>query len=134
MSGIRESRTPGWPRWGTLEPSKVVRRRGEIAVGSMVFVRDENSRVYLDQNSSPEPRHFFVPREVLGETSRSWLVGYAFSPDKHPKSAPIGLYGLDDVEDALWVQTHARRLADRVRSLKDADLLRAIAKIAGFEP
>lgn len=134
MSGIREDHAPTWPRWGSLEPSKAVRRRAEISVGSVVLIHDVNNRVYLQRNGGPDARHFFVPREVIGETSRSWLVGWPGRADKHPKASPAGLYGLDDVEDALWVREHSYRLGQHIGRINDADLLRQIAKLAGFEP
>ncbi|MBD3844234.1 hypothetical protein IED13_00890 [Bosea sp. SSUT16] len=134
MSGIRETQAPAWPRWGSLEPGKAVRRRSDIYVGCVVFIHDVNNRVYLRQHSGPDPRHFFVPREVIGETSRSWIVGWSGRGEKHPKGAPVHLFGLDDVEDALWVSEHSYRLSQHISRIRDADLLRAIAKLAGFTP
>jgi len=135
LVGIRETPAPVWPRWGSLDPAKAVRRRAEIVVGSVVLIYDLNNRVYLNRSSGPDPRHHFVAREVVGETTRSWLVGWSNGrSDKHPKSDPGGLYGLDDVEDALWVREHSYRLGQRVGQIRDAEVLRAIAKLAGFEP
>lgn len=131
MSGIREI---AWPRWGSLEPSKAVRRRSEIIVGCVVFIYDVNTRVYPNRSAGPAPRHFFVPREVIGETSRSWVVGWPGRGDKHPKAAPAWLYGLDDVEDALWVNEHSYRLSQHISRIKDADQLREIARMTGFKP
>lgn len=126
--------TKPWPDYGSLDPSKAVRRRSEIAVGSVVFVHDQNHRVYTDRNGGPNPRYHYRPERVIGETSRSWLVGWGHRPDKHPKADPCGLYGLDDVEDALWVSTQRYRIARAIEVIRDADMLRAVAKLIDFEP
>lgn len=132
--GIREDQAPDWPRWGSLDPSKAANRRSEIAVGKVVFVHDVNSRVYTRRNGGPDYRHQFVPREVVGETSRSWLVGWSHRYGKHPKADPQWLFGLEDVEDAIWRNQHAYRIGQHVGSIRDVDLLRKIAEITGFKP
>lgn len=131
---MSETKAPIWPDYGSLDASKAVRRRADISVGAVVFVHDVNRRVYTGKNSGPNPRYHFRPERVVGETKRSWLVGVAFRPDKHPKASPSGLYGLDDVEDALWADSYAYHIGSRVGRLRDPEMLRAIAKLIGFEP
>lgn len=129
-----DKQLPPWPEYGSFDPNKVIRRRSEIAVGSVVFVYDQNRRVYGSSLSGPSPRHHYRAEQVVGETSRSWLTGYAHRPDKHPKADPRALHGLDDVEDALWVSSHRYRISRKIDAISDADKLRAIAKLIGFEP
>lgn len=132
MTGVRDR--AAWPAWGSFDPQRAVRRRGEIAIGKVVFVYDANNRVYMNRSSGPDYRHHFVPREVIGETARSWLVGWVHRPDKHPKADPKLLFGLDDVEDAVWRNHHAYRIAQHVGSICDPDTLRRIAELTGYAP
>lgn len=126
---------PPWPEYRGRDPSKAVRRRAEISIGSIVFVRDINYRVYGGEgHGRMSERHTFVARDVVGETKVSWLVGWPNQSFKVSKKDPRNVYGLDDVEDALWVDTYAWRIADALRRHTNADDLRAIAKMIGFEP
>lgn len=128
------SQLPPWPVYRRQDPSRAVRRRSEIGVGSVVFVRDINNRVYGGPGGRMSERHTFVAREVVGETKVSWLVGWSSNYAKYPKKDPAGVYGLDDVEDALWIDTFAWRIGDAVKRHRSADDLKTIAKLIGFEP
>ena len=128
---------PAWPVWGSLNPAKAIRRRGDIYVGCVVFTCDGNRRVYYGGgrgNSNLSARHFYSPMEVFGETRVSWLVGYAYSPMKVPKRDPASVFGLDDVEDALWASTYRQRIGSAVLYCRDAEKLRQIASLIGWKP
>lgn len=124
---------PPWPNYGSLDPARAVARRNDVVVGSVVFEHDVNARVYpMGGNGRMSERHTFRAAEVVGETARSWVVGPWKT--KHPKKDAAGIYGLEDVEDWLWVNSHAHRIADEVRRTRDADVLRSVAKLIGFAP
>lgn len=85
----------------------------EVAVGSRVFVFDGNRRRYSDTNRSrPIYREHFVEMTVVGETSRSWLVGYHLRDvRKIDKKTRRDIYDAQGVDEAcelhdLWPQIH----------------------------
>lgn len=128
---------PDWPRWGSHDPELAVQRRTEIKVGAVVFTHNVNRRVYFGGTRGNErisERHHFQPEMIIGETRVSWLIGPEWRPTKYPKRDPSGLYGLADIEDRLWVESYAYRLSDAVRRCGDAEKMRQIARMVGFEP
>ena len=77
----------------------------------------------------------FVRPEIIGETSRSWLVGHKWAPDKVPKKGPHPrfAFSLEEAEDILY--TEARwMLADAIRNASEPSLLRQIGELIGWKP
>lgn len=59
-----------------------VRYTHEVKVGDPIFLFDQNRRIYPKDakgkpvpHSSPIWREHWVPRVIVGETARTWLVG-----------------------------------------------------------
>lgn len=98
-------------------------------VGDTVWLFDLNSRVYVPGRSAPVYRGHFVPHEIVGETSKSWIVG--FGEKKFPKKNPEGMYTAEGVDDQCWAQDYRIKIIDHVRRCSP-DQLREIAKIVGF--
>lgn len=99
-----------------------------------IWVFDYNRREYFDEqgikHNSPIYRHHWVKHEVLGETSRSWIIRHGKVPKKNPP-AHMFAFSQDEVDDNVWVNDHAHKIADRVRRLSASDLKR-VAEIVGF--
>lgn len=128
---------PAWPRHipiGATE-ADVVDRRDDIAIGKVVFVRDENTRIYLGRGreaQGPIERYYYVARLVVGKTRVSWLIGSAAA--KVPFRDPSSVYGRLDVEDDLWLRQHRYQVAKAVERIKELDKLREIARLVGYSP
>lgn len=126
-----------WPYFGSEEKFPIIARRADAAVGKGVLVFDGNRRIYLRKGEGPSYRHHFKPMRIVGETSRSWLVGWsaesACKATKFAKAAP-GFFGLLDAEDAIWRNDNAYRISETIRWGRfPTDQLREIAKIIGYK-
>lgn len=148
---MSENELPPWP-WQDGEPKgEIIKRREDACVGAWVLVATYR-RVYAKDATGrsvggPLPRYEYGPMKIVGETKFSWLIGnpdsYLFRngdfsrADKFPKKRTDKrggaiFYGIDDVEDAVWLGSHSYRIAERIRSVKDVDLLRRVAQIVGY--
>ncbi len=112
----------------------------QIAVGSKVWVFDANKRVYAKDEKGrafgpPIHREHWVEREVVSETSRSWIVGRGWEQIKVPKKGPRRgvCFSLQEVEQDCWVNSHRYRIAQAVERASYEQLI-AIAEIVGFKP
>lgn len=109
-----------------------------IKVGDKFFMHDINRRVYRRDEAGratggPTFRGHFYEVTIDGETSRSWLVGQ-WKPTKVPKSNPFSiLYTEEMIDDAEWVSEHGPRIARYVQGISNADLLRRLADLIGYE-
>ena len=113
-----------------------------LAVGMVIYLVDENRRVYPAGHdrisASPIWREHWRPVEITGETSRSWLIGPTFrgrDQVKIPRRGPLPWHIATDAADIdrrAWVNDHAHRIAEDVRRSKDFDRLRAVARIIGY--
>lgn len=97
-----------------------------------VYPRDANGRA----TGCSIYREHWVKEEVLGETSRSWLIGYKHNPTKIPKSGPLP-YGYRwteaEVDDACWMHDNQHAIARAVQDCRDVAKVRAVAEILGLE-
>ena len=139
------SEIPPWP-WQNGKPEgEIVRRAEDAHVGAWVLIRTTD-RVYRRDNRGRSiggavERYTYRPSKVLGETKISWLVGpewmagrldeAARFPKKRTQLKPE-FYGLDDVEDRLWVGSHRRDIADALYRVDDRATLERIAQIIGY--
>lgn len=110
----------------------------EIGVGSTVYVFDENHRIYQPGISSPIFREYFREQKVVGETSRSWLVGYGGRDVKRiDKKTREGIFDARGVDEAcelhdLWPKVHGAWFrAGRILTLEQ---VRQIATWLGVPP
>lgn len=131
---------PPWPNYRGLDPLKVIARREQLHVGAVAFEQTD-TRVYLRvkgrpyaSTGSPIHRYAFVPRAVVAETSRSWITNG--SDKKFPKRDPRELFGLDDVEDFLWLAENRVDISDMIRRdyAITANTLREVARVIGYKP
>lgn len=131
MASYEKDRLPPWPwiRRQDHEGKPICERRGDIAVGLLVFAYDVNERVYLKPDGGAIERYHYVPRLVVSETRVSWVLD---NGRKVPKKDLSGVFGLLDVDDAIWERQHWHRIGDKLRTV-GADKLREVAKIIGYE-
>lgn len=80
-------------------------------------------------------RDEWVPRTITGETSRSWIVGNGYGNDKAPKKGPHPgwAYSEREIQNSDLITKHSWRIADAVRLVGDADKLRRVAELVGYE-
>jgi hypothetical protein len=134
MAGYKNGKLPPWPRHhGKTEGKPICDRRADMAVGKVVFQRDENERVYrkpdaLGGGGSIE-RYHYVPRLVESETKISWVL---HTGHKVSKKDPRFVYGIADVEDEIWKRRHRWRIESALVGAT-ADQLRQIAAIIGYD-
>ena len=111
----------------------------DLAVGSTVYVFDENRRVYTKPADGGWGeiiyREHFRPRKIVGETSRSWVLE-GYDEAKVNKKTLAGVYVDDEAVDrACWIHDNAHKISYQVGNLTkqgDYDKLRAIAEIIGY--
>lgn len=110
-----------------------------MRVGDELFTFNENHRVYKrDENGKafggPIYREHFRPIYVIGETSKSWIIGHDKTEYfKTPKSNPFSknLYTKELMEDKILDQSMRYKVVDAVR-YSDVETLKKIAAIVGF--
>lgn len=129
---MKEKALPPWPDFRGQNKANLIQRREEARVGALVFVYDENHRVYrgsgFSSGSALERYHFIITR-IESETRVSWILDrYG---QKIPKKDPRAMYGAADVEDAIWQRVHSWRIADQLKRV-DAATLRKIAELIGY--
>lgn len=138
---------PPWPSeylaQAKLDPANVVARAADIKVGSVVFIQTD-VRVY--SRSPITGRRFFQPRTVVAETAVSWIIEEGRHGVRYRKRPTGGtharLYGLADVDDAVFVHEHMHRILHAVEFLRhgeygvqaQAEALRKIADLVGYKP
>lgn len=113
----------------------------DIKIGDSVWFFDVNRRVYKqDQNGcsvgGPIWREHWRKELVIGETSRSWLVGHKYDLTKLPKKGdwPRDWVASEaEVNDREWVEHHRYRISRAIDSIRDASTLRKIAELIGYE-
>lgn len=113
-------------------------------VGMKVWTFDQSHRVYARDAKGkaiggPIWREHWVPLEIVGETSRSWLVGHEWArknPERATKIAkaawPANLaVSQEDIDRRAFVETR-HGLARTVENCRDYDTLKTIeAALAG---
>ncbi len=109
-----------------------------IGIGSTVWIFDQNRRVYRKTGSSRGPvwREHWRPEKIIGETSRSWIVGQGWNETKIPKKGwnPRAVcFGEAEIDRQAFVVEHAYRISDLVRRLDDYDTLKKIAEMVGYK-
>jgi hypothetical protein len=126
-----------------------------LAIGSTVWIFDENRRVYPDKklpkgqlwpSSAPIWREHWRPCVIVGETRVSWLVGHT-KDDTYPRkinkkdlaagSVRCVLTSEVDIDAACYVHDHAYKIGSRVQHIAGgfaaAETLRKIAALVGYE-
>ena len=123
---------------GDKQNEEPVASAARLGVGKFIWLYDENHRVYAKGDSgrpmgAPIYREHWVKTEITGETSRSWLVGQ-WQKKKVPKKGGRGIaFTEQEVDDDVWVYDHRYKLSRLIGDCKDAGLLRAVAKVIGYD-
>ena len=103
---------------------------------SHIWVFDENHRRYRrDQNGraygGPIYRDHWVKREVVAETSRSWILNCG---TKIPKTGRRGVaFTEDEVNQDVYIKDNGHKIADKVRFCNHYETLREVARLVGFK-
>lgn len=132
-------------------PSEEEAPQAPLGVGSTIWIFDENHRVYAEPpkkgnlwpSVAPIWRKHWRPTVIMGETSRSWIMGpYSYSRRIGKKELREGkVFGVltseADVDAACFVHDHAYKIGERVQRLSGgiqaAEVLRQIARLVGYE-
>jgi len=119
----------------------------DFKVGDEVYLFDQNRRVYTRADkgckwsgSKVIFREHFVKYKIVGETSRSWLIGVEWRPDKDPKNRKNDnpkwwggrFYTAEEVDEACWLEANRQALGDAVKFCLDMAKLKGVAKLVGF--
>lgn len=101
----------------------------------------EKKEVWVVQEDKYRPVQF--PRRVwlIGETSRSWVIGPAYDPAKMPKKTTRILTdeeGEKLAAEADWYYEHVRQIAQKIsppygQPTLPIETLRKVAEIVGYE-
>ena len=105
-----------------------------------VWVFDLNRRVYPvtapgQLSRSPIYREHWAKREIIGETSRSWLIDPTWGPVKVPKRGADPrrfLFNEKDVDDDVWANDHLYPILWLIQTLSP-EKLRQVAELIGYE-
>jgi hypothetical protein len=117
----------------------------ETLVGKKIWHKNPFKRVYeknADGHAIGGPIYsaYWEEIEVIGETSRSWLVGYKFNHTKIAKKdlAEGKLQGYKltraEVDEDIYFNTHRHKITSLVSDIKDVKLLKAVADLIGYKP
>jgi len=106
----------------------------DLKVGDTIWRFDINRRVYRERNVGPIYREHWVPEEITGQTSRSWLLG-RWGARKVPKKGDHHGYAFTpkEVDDDCYLKENRYLIAQRVQYLDDVEQLRKIAEIVGYK-
>lgn len=119
----------------------------DLKIGDTVWVFEINRRVYprgeKGLHSAPIYREHFMPYEVIGQTSRSWLIGASGGHEickvsiKDPFGKQRGdgaprIYDEAGVDDMCWLNDHRYKLMRKIEYQATPAQLREIAKIVGY--
>lgn len=99
-----------------------------------------NLRIYELDKSRPIWRKHWQEVEIIGETSRSWLLGSPWRPLKLSKASfrsgacPAGwARSWADVENLAWVHENRHRIAEHLHRVQDPKVLRDVAKLINYQ-
>lgn len=113
----------------------------DIKIGMLFWAFDGNRRMY-DENRRLIYEHCFYRVEVIGETSRSWIVGREGSRHeafKAPKKDTFGkrlkIYTDEMKANDVWLDKHRYKIIDifNHRNNVTASQMKKIAEIVGYE-
>jgi hypothetical protein len=99
----------------------------QITVGSKVFHLSDR---YRDPVTIQE-------REVIGETSRSWILGPARSQEKIPKKDTFAnckyFATKEGAENTLWARRNCYLIGEAVSRCSDYEILKKIAEMVDYK-
>lgn len=111
----------------------------------IIWYKDTNRRVYQDKDGvkhiSPIEREYWQPKEVVSETSRSWILSNGIKVSKKTRFPTSHLAANEQQVDGIaWQDQNIHKIADAVRHLdygidryQNLGVLREIAKLVGYK-
>lgn len=117
----------------------------ESLVGKKIWHLNPMNRVYEKDakghsTGGPIYAAYWQEVDVIGETSRSWLVGYKFNPTKIAKkdlaSGMLRGYKVtrEEVDKDIFMNTHQHKIVSKVSDIRDYETLKAVADLIGYKP
>jgi hypothetical protein len=110
-----------------------------LTIGSKVWIFNMNHREYSKDTRGhaygpPIYRAHFVEREIIGETRVSWILNTGEKINKkqigNPSSTGLQVWVSEaDVDATVYVHDNASKIADKVRSCRNPDLLKRIEEL-----
>lgn len=96
----------------------MLNRRPDLKVGDTVYVAD------MIRNYTMNPEAGFQARQIIGETSRSWIIEPEWAKDKKPKtrddSPQLWTYWThQEKDDLVWVNQNRPAIAKLIRNCND---------------
>jgi hypothetical protein len=116
-----------------------------MKVGDPVWYFDENRRVYKPGTMSPPIwREHWVRKCIIGETSRSWIVGYERQDPRDgqklskkelaaPERPKGWAFSEEEIDRLAWMHENRHALSEAVRRCRDYRTLKEIAALIAFE-
>lgn len=114
-------------------------------IGETLYIQDENRRLYQDdagnKTSTANIRYKWRPFTVVGETRDSWVLEFGVKISKatwelraqrHPGLGRFA-HTAEQMEDAIWRDTHRSAILRAVQDTTDTPTLRQIAALLGME-
>lgn len=123
----------------TPQQGAKVEAEGELRVGSTIWYFDENRRIYAERepgrpgpHSGPIYYEHWRPTKITGENRVSWITNYGKASKRGPH--PGWAFSLTEVDEDCWMHGHRYEIVRLVERCRDAEVLRKIAAILGWEP
>lgn len=111
-----------------------------MKIGDIIWVFDENRRVYNKAGiGGPIWRKHWQEFEVVGETSRSWVVGPNWATSKVPKnrkyhgSHPWFAFSEEELDEICWYHQNRYEIIRFIERSLDYKKLIEVAKFVGYK-
>lgn len=118
--------------------TQAVKKLEDANVGDFVWFYDGNANRY-DENKKYIGRGKYRLAQVEGKTRQSFEVqGTKFTLDGDPRikngfTPNYGIYGQDDREAKEWLDNNKYKLISYIQGVNDADALKKVAELVGYE-
>lgn len=112
-----------------------------MKVGDIIWKFDGNFLVYPKDEQgktlrcAPIYREYWRKAEIIGETSRSWIIGYAWDKTKVPKKGEHSGFAFTqfEVDENCYVNENRHKIVREIVRINDAATLRLIADAIGYK-
>ena len=102
-----------------------------------VWIFDSNYRIYGSDRSAPIWREHWRQKQIVGETSKSWVVEGYPKKLKIPKNPEKPLRNIawseKELDQLCWVNEHRYQIVRNVERLPAAELIK-VAELIGYQP
>ena len=105
-----------------------------MKIGDTIWRFNNNRRVYKEGRSTPIYREHWIPSEITGETTRSWIIGMGYGEYKIPKKGAHHGFAFtqQEVDDDCYVKENLYRISRTLEYVRDANILRQVASLIGY--